>query len=248
MPNRRPDDDLLARALAPGKDCLSIEDLEQVLEERASVPLRRHVKECPHCQAELHLLQAFTRNEITEEEKPAVEHITARLRDRSREIAPRPIYGQDSPSWWKRLFATPWLTPAIATLALVLIVAGIAFQMRQSRQPSLDTSPGGTQVLRSSAVAVLSPLGDIFAKPSEIRWEAVPRAARYRVRLLEVDRSELWSAETATPNIYLPATVQTAIVPAKTLLIQVSALDAAGLAIAESELARFRLVQSVPRP
>ena len=62
---------------------------------------------------------------------------------------------------------------------------------------------------------------------------------------MEVDRGELWSAETTATQIDLPPVAENLIVPAKTLLIQVTALDAAGSRIAESESVRFRLLQKL---
>ena len=91
----------------------------------------------------------------------------------------------------------------------------------------------------------MSPIGDLREKPAEIRWEAAPNATRYRVRITEVDRTELWSQETTTPRVDLPTSVQDLIVPAKTLLIQIAAFEANGGKVAESETVRFRLLQNL---
>ena len=48
------------------------------------------------------------------------------------------------------------------------------------------------RTLRSGNFAVLSPVGDVQERPAEIRWERVQSVASYQVRLLEVDRSEVW--------------------------------------------------------
>jgi hypothetical protein len=124
------------------------------------------------------------------------------------------------------------------------VIAGVAMQMQRTRRPSLDGVNTGAEVLRSSSLRILSPLGDVAEKPAEIRWEAVANAARYQVRLLEVDRTKLWSAETAVTRIDLPSKVQSLIVPTKTVLCEVSAIDNAGHKIAESEPVRFRLSQN----
>jgi hypothetical protein len=62
---------------------------------------------------------------------------------------------------------------------------------------------------------------------------------------MEVDRADLWSTDATSPRIGLPASVETLIVPWKTLLVQVAAFDASGHKIAESETTRFRLLQNV---
>jgi hypothetical protein len=246
MPNRKPDDELLAAALAGARDCPPLADLERLLNEGAPGSLKRHVDACPHCQTELQMLRSFTSNEVAEHERAAVDSIAARLRARPAAVSTVRGAAEKDHSWRQRLLALRWLTPAAAALAVVLVVTGVTIEMRRGRQPSLDTATSGTEVLRSSAIAVLSPIGDIRQKPAEIRWEAAPNAARYRVRVMEVDGTELWSKETPTPRIDLPPAVETFIVPAKTLLIQVAAFDAAGGKVAESETVRFRLSQDVP--
>ena len=244
MPNHGPDDELLARALA-GHDCPSLEDLERLLQDGAPAPLMRHVEGCLHCRTELHLLRSFTANEVAEHEKAAVDSITARLRTPSAAAFPARALAADHVPWWKRILAVPWMTPAAATLAVVLVIAGVTLQWRRSIQPALDTGSGGREVLRSSSIAISSPMGDVREKPAEIRWEAVPAAARYRVRIMEVDRTEIWSADATSPRIDLPPAAGAFIVPSKTLLIQVAAFDASGQKIAESEPVRFRLLQNI---
>ena len=249
MPNREPDDELLSAALGRVNDCPPLEDLERLLKEGAPTALKGHVDGCSHCQTELQMLRSFTSNEVGEHEKTAVDAIAARLKARSSTIATRrtgPVESRHP--WWKRVFEVRWLSPAAAALAIALVVGGVTIELRRGRQPSLDASTGGPEVLRSSAIAILSPIGDLREKPGEIRWESVPNATRYQVRIMEVDRAELWSAEALSPRIALPPRVGTLIVPSKTLLIQVAAFDASSQKIAESETVRFRLLQNVYTP
>lgn len=246
MSNREPDDELLAAALAGAHDCPPLEDLERLLNEGAPVPFKRHFDACAHCQAELQMLRSFTSNQVAEHERAAVDSIVARLKDRSSAVAPQRTAAIDKRQpWWKRVLAVRWLSPATAALAVAMVVAGVTIELHRGRQPSLDNAAGGTEVLRSSAIAILSPIGDVREKPAEIRWEAAPNAARYRVRITEVDDTELWSEETLAPRIDLPPRVEKLIVPAKTLLIRIAAFDAAGSKVAESETVRFRLLQNV---
>jgi hypothetical protein len=248
MPNRRPDDELLAAALARVKDCPPVEELERLIDGQATARLKQHVDGCPHCQTELQMLRSFTSNQVAKDEEAAVASIAARLKARSSEIAPQRSGVEEREPWWKRILAARWLTPAAAALAVALVVVGGALELRQGKRPSLDTATGGAETLRSSAIAILSPVGDLRGKPTEIRWEAVQGAARYRVRVIGVDRAELWRAEITTSRIELPANAETLIVPGKTLFIQVAAFDSAGSKIAESEVVRFRLLQNVYIP
>jgi hypothetical protein len=247
MPNRKHDDELYGAALGRTSDCPPLEELELLLDEAVPSPLKQHVNGCSHCQTELQMLRSFTAGDVAAHEQPAVDSIVARLQSRSAEITAPRHYVPECQSWWRQLLATRWLTPVAATAAVALVVAGVAVELRQGRQPLLDTATHGTEVLRSASISILSPSGDLQEAPSEIRWEAAPNAVRYRIRLMEVDRAELWSAETPTPRIDLPPGARSLIVPAKTLLIQVVAFDAAGAKIAESEAVRFRFLQNIYR-
>jgi hypothetical protein len=248
MPNRGSDDELLKAALSAAVDCPSLEELERLLNEGAPVRLKRHVDGCFHCQTELEMLRAFSSNEDAEHERVAVDSIAARLRARSIPTSTLHHAIEEPRSWWTRILMVRWLTPAFAALALALVIGGVTIELRQGRQPRLDTAVGGADVLRSSAFAVLSPVGDVKEKPAEIRWETAPDAARYRVQIMEVDHRQLWSIETATPRADLPASVEDLIVPTKTLLIQIAAFDASGNKVAESEIARFKLLQNIHTP
>jgi hypothetical protein len=123
-------------------------------------------------------------------------------------------------------------------------VAGVGLQLRQSTAPVLHRV-SGTDVLRAHNVVVVAPAGDVREAPREIRWQATPGAVRYQVRLLEVDGSDLWQSETDSEHVDVPSDIAARIVPAKTLLVRVSALDAAGRKLAESEAVRFRVLQNL---
>jgi hypothetical protein len=245
MLNRRPDDELLAAVLAGTKDCPPLEDLERLLNEEAPWPLKQHVDGCTRCQTELQMLRAFTASEVAEHEKAAVSSIAARLQSRSSEIITSRPAVDERQSWWQLILAMRWMTPAAATVAIALLVAGVAIELRQGRQPLLNTRLGRTEIMRSSSIAILSPVGDLREKPREIRWEAAPNSTRYQIRIMEVDRAELWSGQTTGTRIEVPARVETLIVPWKTLLVQAEAFDADGRKIAESEPVRFRFLQKV---
>ena len=79
--------------------------------------------------------------------------------------------------------------------------------------------------------------------PARLQWQPVSGAARYRVRLSEVDRQEIWSSDTVDAAIDLPPDVRARIVPGKTLVWQVTAYGASNAPIAESSAERFRLVR-----
>ena len=129
-------------------------------------------------------------------------------------------------------------------VAAVLIAAAVGVEWRFAGPPALRPA-GELEVMRSRELELLAPRGDLHETPREIQWQPVAGCAKYGVRLLEVDGTELWKMETAQTRVEIPPQVQERIVPAKTLLCEVVAFDAAGRKTAESETVRFRLLQKV---
>jgi hypothetical protein len=242
MPNDGPSEErILQSALGPGDHCLSVEQLEKFVIVGSTPPplLAEHVESCTYCKTQLELLREFAAGAPRETETEAVRAITSRLRARSNEIfqatrAPAEVRER----WWR----ARWLSPAALVLAVILVVVALSLQMRNA-PPGLRSPDPDREVLRSNAISVIAPSGDIQQAPSEIRWQAAPNAVKYQARLLEVDDTELWKAETRETRIELPAAVRARVVPAKTLLCQVLAFDASGHLVAQSETVRFRLLQ-----
>ncbi len=247
--DRQSERDLFRDALGPGPDCPPVQALERLLNAgtQAAPPaaLAQHVEACAHCRTELDLLRSFQSAEVRPDEERAVREVTERLRSRSKEIFGGPVAPTRQP-WWKT-----WLSPRsyrTATLAFAAAVGilAVGMQLRHSGPPALGPVTGsGEEVLRSNAIAIVAPAGDLQKAPERIQWRAAAGAVKYVVRLLEVDRTEMWQAETVGNSIALPSGVQARIVPAKTILCQVRAFDASGRMVAESELVRFRLLQNV---
>jgi hypothetical protein len=232
---------ILARALAPGKECPPIERFEVCIEGDTIPPdLARHLESCAYCRAEVDLLRSFFSPPRDEAEAEAVRLISERL------YSPRVLVPERSGPWWKRVFQARWLSPAVVTAAGLLIAVAVGVQWRQSAGPHLYAPNRPEQdVLRSGNIKVISPFGDIRTMPDQIQWEQVPGAAQYRVSILEVDHTELWTAATPQNRLEVPAPVKTKIVPAKTILVQIVAFDESNRKLAESDFVRFRLLQNV---
>jgi hypothetical protein len=90
-------------------------------------------------------------------------------------------------------------------------------------------------------VDLLSPIGDLAAIPERLAWRAVDGAARYDVRVLEVDGTEIWMTVTTETTLPAPEAVTRAALPARTLTWRVTALDASGRALGEAGVATFRV-------
>lgn len=231
----------LNKALRPSPECLSIEQLGRYVDdalapgERAAA--KAHIGGCVNCQAELALLDAFATLSVRDDEaqvvRAGVDELTRR---RSK------IFGdtRHESSLLRRWMSASALRPAFAMAAVLLAIAG-GYYLTQpaSRFPSGI----GPDVTRSSSVAAQAPVGDLSAVPERLQWQQVVGASKYRVRLTEVDRHELWSSDATATSIELPPAVRAQIVPGKTLLWQVTAYGASNEPIAQSEPQRFRLAR-----
>lgn len=245
MSNNWPtEQDAFRTALGPGTDCPPIEDLERLTSEQPPAPnVARHLESCSYCRTELQMLHAFQAGEVGAASKE-VERVKELLQARSKKIVRQASVTQPRAPWWRTAFTARRMAQASFAMAVILVAAVVVIQFRPTKdRPLPDTTQTGQEIFRSGGFAVLSPVGDLQAQPGEIRWEKVPNAANYRVRVLEVDGNEIWKAETAEDHINLPPAIRSRIVPAKTLLCEVSALDASGKKIGETGQVRFRLLQ-----
>lgn len=241
--------ELWRRALTPKEACLTIEELgrlsDDLIPQRAVA--RAHLARCAYCQAELAMLKEFQSATTRPEEAGAVSWITAELErrfDRIRVAAPLPsrlMWQGEPPWWWHRLFGSRPLKGALG-FAFVLLLIALGLQIRGAQEPELSSKTVSSPVvLRSEELVALGPTGTLEQMPSELRWQATPGAARYLVKVMEVDRTELWKPESSQTSVSLPTGVRARILPGKTLLWQVTATDSAGRTVAASQVLSFRL-------
>jgi hypothetical protein len=230
----------LREALSPSSACATPLELGRLadgsLARNVAARLRDHVSGCARCLTELTLLKEFEDAAPGPDEERAVRSISARLE--------RQFSGTTSPAR-PHLPRRPWFAGRNLggfALAAATLVAALAIGLREGRAPELSAgSPAAPAVLRSAAIATLSPAGDLDAPPSELRWEPTSAAASYSVQVMEVDNAELWSAQTRDPSIALPEALRARVVPGKPLLWEVVAKDGAGRPVAWSGKQRFRV-------
>jgi anti-sigma factor RsiW len=234
---------LLGHALAPAVECLSIEELgrlqDGLLPADTAAEAMAHLATCPSCQVERELLHEFQVGEVRADETDLVREGQARLRSHAEAIYGGPKRAQIAwrPHWKSAIFRS-----GLAAAAVLLL--SIGSYMWRPGVSNLPVQPDGSDVTRSLSIAGLAPVGDVSEAPSQLEWNSVNGAVRYRVRLMEVDRHELWASDVATTRVALPDAVRAVAVPAKTLVWQVTALDAGGAALAESAAQRFRVTPS----
>jgi hypothetical protein len=231
-------------ALRPGPDCPSVERLGRYADGALTPEERRrdesHIAGCANCQAELALLHAFAALAVRDDEAEAVRRGVEQLRRREPEIFERGwLKGSPGHRW----MSFPRVWPALP-MAIVLLALGAGYYLTNQVAPRLPADIGSSpEATRSLSIAVRGPSGDQAVVPTRLLWQPVSGAARYRVRLSEVDRREIWSGDTVDSGIDLPPEVRARIVPGKTLVWQVTAYGASNVPIAESNAERFRLVQ-----
>jgi hypothetical protein len=246
MLNREPlEQDALRAALGRTEECPTIEELEFFAfgEVSTATNLIGHLQACAYCQTELHLLQTFLAEEAGYT-TPGTSKAAALLRRRSKEIFQQAFTVRAPAPLWKAFTVRRMAQASLAAAAILLIAAAVVFFQSRTDQPQLEAkNQTGQEVLRSGSFAVLSPAGDLQERPKEIRWEQVAKATGYQVRILEVDRSEMWKAKTTVDYIELPAGIRDRIVPSKTLFAEIMAFDSSGNQVGTTGLVRFRLLR-----
>ena len=228
MSSDRPRKNGLDIATARTPECIPIERLGDAItqEERA------HIETCARCQAELSLWHAFEQSTPAADDGAAVQWIAAEL---ARRRGPAAATGRRTTGWIR----IPGLSAALATL-VVAAALGYVLWDREPPVPHGVTSP----VYRTGRIRTSAPLGDVASAPRALHWSPVEGTASYDVRLLEVDRTPLWSGSTSTPGIDLPSDVSALFVPGKTVVWEVTARDASRAIIGESGAQQFRVAPS----
>jgi hypothetical protein len=155
----------------------------------------------------------------------------------------------------RRAPARSWPLARLAAAAMLVLAAGLGFQLMRPEPPALPAPQAG-QAVRGATIEILSPLGELAEPPSELRWAPWNDAAGYRVRILEVDGTTLWeervpaaaAVQPGTPaeTVSLPGEVRARLQRAVTYRWTVEALgpaagpDPARLAVSEPAELRIR--------
>jgi hypothetical protein len=234
----------LKDALKTTSDCLAPQQLEKLAED--SSLKNTHLEQCPRCQTELALLKSFESNEPLPGEGAALAWISKRIEQRLDQIkggrAPAEATASTrAGSWFSRWFGgkAGWLVPVSAALVLVIVVTSIAL-MHRSQEPQLRADAGkGPVIYRSQEIEVIGPVGEVKEAPKALQWKSFPGAAHYKFSIMEVDGVPLWSGENVDQTVTIPPAVRAKLLPGKSVLWQVSALDLQGRVLAASQVQRF---------
>jgi hypothetical protein len=236
------DREVLKSALASTPDCLTLPQLEVLA--AGQTQSNSHLLQCPRCQAELEMLKSFESTEPLPGEGAAVAWISSHLerqvdqiKNPSRQTKSRSTSA--SPSWMARLFGTGRMRYSVLGAAVALVAITSVLVLRPSKEPELRASLGNQPVYRSQQVQVVGPAGDVAEVPKTLDWQGFPGAKTYKVVVMEVDQSPLWTTEISGTFVTIPDAVRGRIVVNKPILWQVTALDSAGTVLASSSTQRF---------
>jgi hypothetical protein len=239
---------LLKEALSPQGTCATLIELDGLddgsLTEPAMRRVRGHLAQCSRCQMELALLHEFERASPRAGEDAAARWITSQLEQKFAAGLPK-AQVERREEHRSRLRFLSALRPMQAggfAVAATLLVAAVGIALRDARPPEIASSVPKSQVFRSGEISVMAPSENPAQAPSELRWAPWDSAESYSVRVMEVDRRELWSAETRQTSVALPSAVRAQIVPRKPLLWEVIARDADGRTLASSGIHTFVVV------
>jgi hypothetical protein len=240
--------ELLKSALATTPDCLSPEQLE--LLSGAAEQNDPHVRKCPRCQAELALLKSFQSDAPLHDEGAAVAWISSQTERRLEQIKNPALFrrrGLTPISWWQRIFGMRRSGLLIPAAAVVAVAVASVVLLRPAKEPDLRADAGNRPgVFRSQEVEVIGPSGELPQAPTTLQWRVFPGAANYKVTVMEVDRSPLWTSVVNETEAKIPASLPAMMHPSKPVLWQVTALDAQGHSLATSQIYRFVVSRANP--
>lgn len=222
-------------AVSQTKDCLSLEILEKLTVGAADSNASQHLAGCPHCQSELAMLKSFESSVPSQSEGAAVAWIAAQLERNQSGVAAR---SEARVPFWRSFFRVPYLAGALA--AALVLGLGISFYV-SDREPHPINGNIGTGTFRSGSVKLAGPSGDLAQPPGAFRWETYPGAKSYRVDVMEVDGTVLWSAQTSENFAAPTPELKNKMHPGKALQWKVIAFDASGREIANSTKEKFQV-------
>lgn len=194
-----------------------------------------HVRQCPHCQAEIAMLRSFESATPSANEGAAVAWIAAQLeRNQQTRGGSQQKQRSRSVASWRNFFRIPYMA---AAAALVLAAAlGISLYVSENSRPTFNTNYG-VSPMRSGSIRLTGPSGDIAQAPSQFTWEAWPNAASYNVKLtgIDMDHTLVWQGASSQNSLTLSPEVKALIRPGKPLELTVTALDSAGHPLASGK-------------
>jgi hypothetical protein len=225
-------------AAAETKDCLPLETLEQMVDKTSrDAKAAAHLAGCAHCQTELAMLKSFEQSTPSADEGAAVAWIAAQLE--RQQNAPVAQQKAAAVPFWRTMFRIPYLAGA-AALAAVLIF-GFSLYHGNSDGPGRLNPGVGSGNFRSGSIHLVSPIADQKGAPAEFHWDAVQGASSYTVELKDVAGITLATAKSSQNVLQVTPEMKANMTADKPLKWKVTALDANGKEIANSNTEDFKV-------
>lgn len=201
--------------------------------------LDEHADGCPACAAERDLARLWDAAPRQAGARPEdLELVVARLEASSPVSKPALATVTPFPGPRRPAPAPSRLFTRLAAAAVLILAAGLGWRGFYQPEPPLPPPETGGAV-RSAAIEVLAPRGELEEIPAELRWDSWPGAHSYRVRLMEVDGTILWQEPVPSPPARLPREVVARLHRAVVYLWTVDALGKDGSVLATAEPVRF---------
>jgi hypothetical protein len=224
-------------AAAATKDCLSLETLEQIVDNTSrDAKAAAHLAGCAHCQTELAMLKNFEQSTPSADEGAAVAWIAAQLERQQTPVAQQKAAAVP---FWRTMFRVPYMAGA-AALAAVLIF-GIYLYHGNSDGPGRINPGLGSGQFRSGSIHLVSPIADQKSAPAEFHWDAVQGASSYRVELKDVAGITLATAKSSQNMLPVTPEMRANMISGKPLKWKVTALNADGKELANSSMEDFKV-------
>src|SRR5262249_4921047 len=126
-------------------------------------------------------------------------------------------------SWLARVFTTGTLRWAVPAAGLAVAAIMVALLLGREKEAELQAHQGNSPVVyRSQEVQIVTPVGDVQHVPQSLQWQAFPETGMYRIDVMEVDKTVLWSTETKETSVEVPASLRVKMLPGKPILWRVT--------------------------
>ena len=102
--------------------------------------------------------------------------------------------------------------------------------------------------MRSGAIHISTPSGDLPQAPEQLTWEAWPGAVSYTVSItgVDIDHTAVWSGETTQSSLTVTPELKAKMRPGKPLEWTVTAKDATGKEMATGK-SQFRVALNLQK-
>lgn len=178
----------------PSRDCLEMDAIVAVAEgSRSNIDEAAvmHVARCSHCR-----MRVATAAQLLAD---------ATIRSEINALEPGRRAGR--PRWSRRNLTVSGL---VAAAAAVIVVLGPMRSDVRNDQRGVSAEPQRERGTVAAALRILSP-AQIVGLSDSLRWTSLPQADLYRVRIWNSEGTVVWTADTQSTTVPIPAVLESAV-------------------------------------